>query len=414
MTSPVNSQDTNLLAPAENLRRIEEGHNDFEPTTGYLGPASAAEAPSDDSPSEKGGKGRFVGGFKFMAGLRHAMRPRWKEEPEPDPYAAQDIRGGWPVSADAGANHQYAAQSPAQQSMMQSPAIERWEYPVSPRYDETPYDPPIPPAPAPDPVPPQTMSPPTSETHHATHDMWDGTTAVHQDVRPDPPHVPVYPYPMQTAYAKPNLDTPAAQPGGQGGHMSRIRNFFRELNDLPWIAPDRITVDYVPGRLKQTDSSQPANGPLTWYGGPPDARYVGMDHRYSGAATVLSSPSDRSIQQPREMAQNWGRPPVARAPPPPQPDAVPAAYYGNVQTPSPEANVVDLGEPTVRSGWGTYPTGYVNQASNSPAAYTMGPGSTNGAKSPSPSMAQYQPMPAMPRPQPTYPRVPMKGIPPPP
>ncbi|KAL1680774.1 hypothetical protein EV122DRAFT_261980 [Schizophyllum commune] len=419
VTSPVNSETT-LPPPAENLQQIEEGHNDFDPTIGYLGPASEAGGQGDDSPSEKSRKRRFVGGFvRNMAGsLRQSLWPRWDQHPtHHQPQADWHQMPSTPHVPHA-PNDQYPAQSPAQPSMrsVQSPAVERWEY--SPNYDgaQSVYDPPIPHASVPPPVPPELATPyagPGSDTHQSPpHETWDGTTAVHHEVRQEAPPISVHPYPMQQV-EKPLSDSPAVPP--RGGLSARIRAFFKELNSLPWIAPERITVDYVPARLRQPGQSTPAQGPLSWYGGPPDAsRYTGFNNRYSAA---FSSPSEPSTDHPREMSQAWAPPPALRTSP--QPEAVPAPYYANVATPSPTANVVELGEPTVTSGWGTYPTGYFHQppATERPQASTLSvppfpvPGSATSA---SPQMTQQRPMPSISRPQATYAHVPMKGIPPPP
>lgn len=36
-------------------------------------------------------------------------------------------------------------------------------------------------------------------------------------------------------------------------YMNRVQKFFRNINELPWVATERVTVDYYPGRVKRSN-----------------------------------------------------------------------------------------------------------------------------------------------------------------
>jgi len=112
----------------------------------------------------------------------------------------------------------------------------------------------------------------TSETLHAplqTDDMHDGeTTAIHHDILPTGEYVgsPVSADPQPGSdYAKMDSPTPPASDRSFGSYMNRVRTFFRELNDLPWVA-ERVTVDYIPGQSKRRARPRPTHRPIiSWY-----------------------------------------------------------------------------------------------------------------------------------------------------
>lgn len=116
-------------------------------------------------------------------------------------------------------------------------------------------------------------APPSTVGHGMT---LEGTTAVgHEPVFRVNPDSPIHASPdlrPASDYAK--MDPP---PPGSGeisfkSFLSRVGHFFRDLNELPWMA-ERITADFVPGepvrRLSHTPSRQSvrkASRPATWYG----------------------------------------------------------------------------------------------------------------------------------------------------
>ena len=101
-----------------------------------------------------------------------------------------------------------------------------------------------------------------SSTVTATDDALDGTTAVGHHENPymqtpsmpfnnkafhQPPYAsPVTVEPEQASdYAKMS-STPSSSISSMGHYVYRLKQMFKQLNDLPWVA-DRCTVDYVPG-----------------------------------------------------------------------------------------------------------------------------------------------------------------------
>ncbi|KAK7063798.1 hypothetical protein R3P38DRAFT_2820413 [Favolaschia claudopus] len=91
----------------------------------------------------------------------------------------------------------------------------------------------------------------TSETAHATtQEHFDGTTMVNHGDLAMQIGSPEFVEPQPASdYAK--MDSPPRSEASFGSYLSRVHRFFQHINDLPWIAPDRVTVDYVPGRARQ-------------------------------------------------------------------------------------------------------------------------------------------------------------------
>lgn len=121
-------------------------------------------------------------------------------------------------------------------------------------------------------------SPVASSSHTAhesietgTHD--DETTAVEHEVLPVAQVMgsPVYLEPQPGSdYAK--MDSPRLSITSLASYVSRIHKFFRDLNELPWVA-ERVTVDYVPGESKGRRQARErrAQRPTSWYGNIPNA-----------------------------------------------------------------------------------------------------------------------------------------------
>ncbi|KAM6501035.1 hypothetical protein JOM56_004049 [Amanita muscaria] len=56
------------------------------------------------------------------------------------------------------------------------------------------------------------------------------------------------------------------------GHVTKVKDFIRQVNDLPWASTERVTIDYYPGQSKKRSPVQPrtlqAKGPRhvrSWY-----------------------------------------------------------------------------------------------------------------------------------------------------
>lgn len=87
------------------------------------------------------------------------------------------------------------------------------------------------------------------------------TTVVNHELLPPAPGVdlPMLFEPLPGSdYAK--MDSPPGPPSGVSfrTYMSRIQQFLRAVNELPWVAEERVTVDYVPGqsRRRRREGSQ--------------------------------------------------------------------------------------------------------------------------------------------------------------
>ncbi len=166
-------------------------------------------------------------------------------------------------------------------------------------------------------------TPPPPASAHGANISVEGTTAVdHGPMQPVHVHVHHNPPPSQPpshAIRSPVLAEP--QPGSDyakmydmvtppptemsfSSYMSRVGQFFRDLNNLPWVA-ERITVDYVPGQPTQrlgrrmSGSTRPSQQVMSWYGGP------------HGSVNLLSdgSASIRYRHMPPQSPYAYGSPP---------------------------------------------------------------------------------------------------------
>ncbi|KAJ7654716.1 hypothetical protein B0H17DRAFT_1099690 [Mycena rosella] len=165
----------------------------------------------------------------------------------------------------------------------------------------------------------------TSETVHVTQEHYDGTTIANHDVIPpeqyDSPEL-VEPQ-LGSDYAK--MQSPPRSEASFNSYMSRINRFFQTLNDMPWIAPERVTVDYIPGkaRLEQgggaTARPRAARRPvISWYNSNVPQGSIDL---LSGGST--STPLDEFAQarpldsEPPVFYANNKPVPVAASEPPP-------------------------------------------------------------------------------------------------
>ncbi|KAJ6601352.1 hypothetical protein DFH09DRAFT_560900 [Mycena vulgaris] len=228
-------------------------------------------------PIEPAGRRRFVGGF---VGLRKALQRNRAPEgggiaiPEPAVVHAEETQYESVPRGDPEMQHvpgtPYASPQRGVRYAAPSPDVQYAPY--------TPYGPPGPDGQYHDsPVRErhyrQESSSSTSETVHATtQEHYEGTTIVnHGMVVPgeqyDSPEL-VEPQ-LGSDYAK--MQSPPRSEASFGSYMTRLHRFFRTINDLPWIAPDRVTVDYIPGKARldpgaPTPRPRPARRPIiSWY-----------------------------------------------------------------------------------------------------------------------------------------------------
>ncbi|KAG5639718.1 hypothetical protein H0H81_005901 [Sphagnurus paluster] len=147
----------------------------------------------------------------------------------------------------------------------------------------------------------------------AGHD--DEATAVEHEMLPVAQVMgsPVYVEPQPGSdYAK--MDSPRRSISSFASYVSRVQKFFRELNELPWVA-ERVTVDYIPGQVKgrrQARDRRPQRA-TSWYGtaGLADAR--ASRHTTNLFSDTTSPTSRRSEQLPVN--------------PPMQPGSIPGTQY---------------------------------------------------------------------------------------
>ncbi|KAF9069217.1 hypothetical protein BDP27DRAFT_1325816 [Rhodocollybia butyracea] len=182
----------------------------------------------------------FVGGF--VVGLKKALKPTWTNRQRSDPEAAY---GETPYEeAD------YTAPDPA--VIEDQHVYTRPEY--SPRSNSS-----------------ESQPSPSETMHGGTQEyLDDGTTAVDHQQMPMGTYVsPVVVEPqLAPDYAKMGPSSPTATEASMQTYMSRVAQFFRHLNDLPWVAESRVTVDYYPGQStsRRRVRPRPAHRPvLSWY-----------------------------------------------------------------------------------------------------------------------------------------------------
>ncbi|KAG6861569.1 hypothetical protein C0995_014865 [Termitomyces sp. Mi166 len=125
-------------------------------------------------------------------------------------------------------------------------------------------------------ISPAALSPAESSSQ-SIYDTFEGTTAVGHDNYEPLPVVqtigsPVYIEPKPTKdYAK--MEKSRVSIVSFNSYVHRVKQFLRELNDLPWVA-ERVTVDYIPGESKGRRQARVPRlqRPLSWYGNTPHTR----------------------------------------------------------------------------------------------------------------------------------------------
>ncbi|KAJ7146242.1 hypothetical protein C8R44DRAFT_756954 [Mycena epipterygia] len=273
-------------------------------------------------PVEPAGRRRFVGGF--VGGLRKAMQRNRGPVDEgvayPEPAVVHEEERQY-ESVPAGEPEIYAADAQYASSMSSpryaSPDVQyapdpryaspNVQYALATRYASSD-------APAPDtryattspdtqyrrseerqPHHRQESSYSTSETAHVT---YEGTTVVNHDMVIGSPelHEPE----PGSDYAK--MDSPPRSEASFGSYLTRVHRFFQTVNNLPWVAPDRVTVDYIPGRARQahglpTARPRPARRPvISWYN--PNAPQNSIDLLSSVSSPLTEFPQTQPMPMP--------------------------------------------------------------------------------------------------------------------
>ncbi|KAG6888908.1 hypothetical protein C0992_007147, partial [Termitomyces sp. T32_za158] len=159
-----------------------------------------------------------------------------------------------------------------------------------------------------------------SQTIHDT-DPYEGTTVVnHDNFEALPIGSPIYVEPKLTNdYAK--MESPRASIVSFNSYIHRFRQFFLELNDLPWVA-ERVTVDYIPGADRDRRRPRVLQRPISWYGNTPHSRRPSLfsdDSSPTSQPPQVQLPPRTSMQPPalyRSISAQQEFPPASL----PQPD----------------------------------------------------------------------------------------------
>lgn len=175
----------------------------------------------------------------------------------------------------------------------------------------------------------QESSSSVSETVHATtQEHYEGTTVVNHDmVLSEQIGSPQFVEPKPASdYAK--MDSPAPSEASFGFYVTRLQNFFQALNNLPWIASDRVTVDYIPGRARQgqggpTLRSRPARkAVISWYNSNVPQGSIDLLSSGSPSSRLAEFPQAKGMATPSAQyadvvyANNLPAPASSAGPPP--------------------------------------------------------------------------------------------------
>jgi hypothetical protein len=141
-----------------------------------------------------------------------------------------------------------------------------------------------------------------------------GETSVSRPGETTTPHVllspaaginsPVFVEPRPSSdYAKMDSPLPPPPPASLGHYISRVYQFLKDVNDLPWVSP-RTTVDYIPGQSSRSRSQRtrvPGRSSTTfsWYAPP---QHPSIDILSSGPSAIVRLPdSNETLVYPPEF-----------------------------------------------------------------------------------------------------------------
>ncbi|KAJ6520323.1 hypothetical protein C8R45DRAFT_56994 [Mycena sanguinolenta] len=222
----------------------------------------------------------------------------------------------------------------------------------------------------------QESSSSASETVHATtQEHYEETTAVNHDmIFSDQIGSPEFIEPRPASdYAK--MDSPPRSEASFASYLSRIHRFFQTINDLPWVAPDRVTADYIPGKGKQAQGgptlrSRPARKPaISWYNSDIPPGFVDLLSSGTPSSHLAEFPQAKPMATPSARytdvvyANNLPTPATTAGAPP-----MSSTAQGMVSQPTPRPRRVpapqvtpDLAAPADTNFFNSprYPNGYV-------------------------------------------------------
>ncbi|KAF5377318.1 hypothetical protein D9757_008045 [Collybiopsis confluens] len=248
------------LPVAENLLRDDSAFN-IDPAAAVLGAGGEsiqAAIQAEEEWNEQRRERNFVGGF--MVGLKRALKPNWNNSQQ-----RSDPEAGY-AQAPYTADDTYSPRFPEEQHAHADDS-----YPSAPSLDS--------------------QRSPSSDTMHGTQEFPDdGTTAVDHQALP----MPVPGHYVEPLEVEPSLAPDYAKMGSSSessdAYMSRLGKFLRQINQLPWVAESRVTVDYYPGQSKRRIRPRPAHRPiLSWYN-----RHVFLPGHTNGESLDLNAGSSPS------------------------------------------------------------------------------------------------------------------------
>ncbi|GLB34080.1 hypothetical protein LshimejAT787_0109640 [Lyophyllum shimeji] len=233
-----------VVPPAAALHAPDGDAFNVDPTAPYLNSAGGRAEANPPFSGRRNSK-RFAGGF--VAVVKRALRQQGSTQTQEPPEA------GLPADRSRSPRQSYPHPRPP---------------PAPPSHPGSVHARPVPADSSP-------VASPSRTAHESietgTHD--DEATAVEHEVLPVAQVMgsPVYVEPrLGSDYAK--MDSPRLSITSLASYVSRVQKFFRDLNDLPWVA-ERVTVDYVPGESKGRRQARErrAQRPTSWYGNVPNA-----------------------------------------------------------------------------------------------------------------------------------------------
>ncbi|KAL0059608.1 hypothetical protein AAF712_013659 [Marasmius tenuissimus] len=121
----------------------------------------------------------------------------------------------------------------------------------------------------------------SDDTAHYPATTEEGTTAIDHTM-PQPQYISAPPIDMSPQLVEPlpaddyrKMKSPSPPPPSTtfSTYASRLKKIFKEIDSLPWVSSDRITVDYYPGQFKRRERIPQGVGhksrsaiSMSWYG----------------------------------------------------------------------------------------------------------------------------------------------------
>ncbi|TFK39274.1 hypothetical protein BDQ12DRAFT_682499 [Crucibulum laeve] len=258
---PTPRQNTRQFAPdhlvgsppiPENLESVDRDTFNMDPDANVLSAAGAESAAQSPPPNMREGRTFFRG---FMGGMRRAMtRPNRRDRERGDTERGT-LFGVPPSDSDSG----YATSPPTAGPSTLPP--QQYAYSSSPRQQQqqqTAYG--------------YSASPSTpSETLHGTVEAHtfpeaEPTAVGHELPSPDSV-VLASPESVEPQYGPDyvKMEPPPPSDISLNTYIARIKQFFKDINELPWVAHERVTADYYPGRSNSHSGPRASHHPaISW------------------------------------------------------------------------------------------------------------------------------------------------------